>query len=363
MTSKLNDAYVIQEPSPSEKALITSALTLYSIHQEKNISVTQLVKAAGISKSVFYRYFANIDDVYAAILLTDELQLTPILKELRAYGTISDLLKHYLRFRIRHIEKYRLLIRIEQYLSDKNCDVPRYAQWNNLRRQHMDEFMSIVESKLSRTKVMDREQLKFYYGLVWAMASGVANLYENDFFLESIQDRRGFTQFLDSILQQISDTNNSPVHLWHPEHIAEIDICIKRNGEWLHQGRVIERKGLVKLFAGILRNDDGEFYLVTPVEKCHVDVESTPLVVILAERIEDRWFITNNLDETIELIDQKIEWLDEQTPALVWRDQLPARLSQSVLYQLQVYALDHGGMEGDQLWLQTGDSRVLLTEE
>jgi uncharacterized protein len=168
---------------------------------------------------------------------------------------------------------------------------------------------------------------------------------------------------LDSILQQISDTNNSPVHLWHPEHIAEIDICIKRNGEWLHQGRVIERKGLVKLFAGILRNDDGEFYLVTPVEKCHVDVESTPLVVILAERIEDRWFITNNLDETIELIDQKIEWLDEQTPALVWRDQLPARLSQSVLYQLQVYALDHGGMEGDQLWLQTGDSRVLLTEE
>ncbi|MEJ2072260.1 MAG: TetR/AcrR family transcriptional regulator [Reinekea sp.] len=196
MTSKLNDAYVIQEPSPSEKALITSALTLYSIHQEKNISVTQLVKAAGISKSVFYRYFANIDDVYAAILLTDELQLTPILKELRAYGTISDLLKHYLRFRIRHIEKYRLLIRIEQYLSDKNCDVPRYAQWNNLRRQHMDEFMSIVESKLSRTKVMDREQLKFYYGLVWAMASGVANLYENDFFLESIQDRRGFTQFL-----------------------------------------------------------------------------------------------------------------------------------------------------------------------
>ena len=168
---------------------------------------------------------------------------------------------------------------------------------------------------------------------------------------------------LDSILQQISDTKNPPVHLWHPEHIAEIDICIKRNGDWMHQGRVIERKGLVKLFASILRNDDGEFYLATPVEKCRVEVESTPLVVTLAERIEDRWFITNNLDETIELTSQKLEWLDEETPVVIWRDQLTARLSQSVLYQLQVYALDHDGMEGDQLWLQTGDSRFLLTDK
>ncbi len=188
--------YVIQEQSPSEKALITTALNLFTIHHEKNINVTQLIKAAGISKSVFYRYFANLDDVYAAILLNDELQLTLVLRELRVYGTVADLLQNYLKFRIQHVEKYRVLVRLEQFLTDKNCSSTRFQQWKHLRRQHIDEFTSIVESKLSRVKQVDKENLRFYYGLVWAMSTGMASLSENDFFHELVQDRRGFTRFL-----------------------------------------------------------------------------------------------------------------------------------------------------------------------
>ena len=51
----LEDNYTIQEQSPSEKALITSALNLFIIHNENTINATQLIKAAGVSKAVFYR--------------------------------------------------------------------------------------------------------------------------------------------------------------------------------------------------------------------------------------------------------------------------------------------------------------------
>ena len=88
------------------------------------------------------------------------------------------------------------MVRLEKHLLDKKCDLVRFKQWQVLRRQHVDEFTSIVESKLSRLKTIDKENIRFYYGLVWSIANGMANLSESDFFHELILDRRGFTRFL-----------------------------------------------------------------------------------------------------------------------------------------------------------------------
>jgi hypothetical protein len=56
---------------------------------------------------------------------------------------------------------------------------------------------------------------------------------------------------------------------------------IRADGSWLHEGGVIERQPLVNLFASILRReDDGDYYLVTPVEKWRIQVELLPLVIV-----------------------------------------------------------------------------------
>ncbi len=91
----------------------------------------------------------------------------------------------------------------------------------------------------------------------------------------------------DDKLQSISDQlpgrknlSQPPLHLWHPDLSGDIDILIKRDGSWIHEGRPILRPELVRLFASIMRReDDGEHYLVTPVEKWRLRVECTPLLV------------------------------------------------------------------------------------
>lgn len=73
----------------------------------------------------------------------------------------------------------------------------------------------------------------------------------------------------------------APLHLWNPEYCGEIDMAIGRDGTWYHEGTPIRRQELMRLFAGILRREsDGEYYLVTPVEKCRVAVALHPLIVI-----------------------------------------------------------------------------------
>ncbi|MEH6590312.1 MAG: DUF1285 domain-containing protein [Halioglobus sp.] len=71
-----------------------------------------------------------------------------------------------------------------------------------------------------------------------------------------------------------------PLHLWQPEFSGDIDINIDREGVWFHEGGKIERDSIVRLFAAILRReDDGNYYLVTPGEKWRIRVEALPLIV------------------------------------------------------------------------------------
>jgi len=87
-----------------------------------------------------------------------------------------------------------------------------------------------------------------------------------------------------------------PLHLWNPELSGDIDIEIRRDGSWWHEGEPIRRASLVQLFASILRREaDGDYYLVTPVEKWRIRVAGFPLQIVdfdAARSADDRPFIT-----------------------------------------------------------------------
>lgn len=74
-------------------------------------------------------------------------------------------------------------------------------------------------------------------------------------------------------------TSLPPIEKWNPDLSGDIDIRVARDGNWYHQGELIQREAIVRLFSTILRReDDGEYYLVTPVEKWRIRVEDTPLL-------------------------------------------------------------------------------------
>lgn len=75
-----------------------------------------------------------------------------------------------------------------------------------------------------------------------------------------------------------------PVHLWNPPDCGDLDMEIRRDGTWFHEGTPIGRPALVRLFASILRRDGDRFVLVTPVEKVGIRVEDAPFVAVDFER-------------------------------------------------------------------------------
>lgn len=74
-----------------------------------------------------------------------------------------------------------------------------------------------------------------------------------------------------------------PVHLWNPPFCGDLDMEIRRDGTWFYLGTPIGRHALVKLFSSILRKDDEDYFLVTPVEKVGIRVVDAPFVAVDAE--------------------------------------------------------------------------------
>jgi len=72
-----------------------------------------------------------------------------------------------------------------------------------------------------------------------------------------------------------------PVELWNPPFCGDLDMRIAGDGTWYYMGSPIGRKPLVRLFSTVLRHDeDGKYYLVTPVEKVGIQVDDAPFLAV-----------------------------------------------------------------------------------
>ncbi|MFN7107887.1 MAG: DUF1285 domain-containing protein [Brevundimonas sp.] len=149
-----------------------------------------------------------------------------------------------------------------------------------------------------------------------------------------------------------------PVHLWHPEHCGEIDIVIRADGVWMHEGSPIGRKELVRLFSTVLRKDPDGYHLVTPVEKLKIQVEDLPFrAVAMAREGDDLVFTTDVGDEVRAsegdpIVVETDPTTGEPAPRIHVRRDLWARIARPVFYELVEMAEEIDGelivLSGDQ---------------
>ncbi len=130
-----------------------------------------------------------------------------------------------------------------------------------------------------------------------------------------------------------------------PVICGHLDMRSARDGTWFYHGSPIGRKPMVKLFASVLsRDEDGIYWLTTPVEKACVEVDDAPFLAVELEvggtgRDQVLRFRTNIDDEVTAGPDHPIRVaLDpasrEPAPYVLVRGRLEALIARSVFYEL-----------------------------
>ena len=138
-----------------------------------------------------------------------------------------------------------------------------------------------------------------------------------------------------------------PLEKWHPELCQTMDMVIDVNGQWHHEGEVINLAKMVRLFAKILIKIEQEYFLITPGEKIAINVVDAPFVIVDFEITEPNtpqqevWLLSNIGDRI--LLSAQYPLLlkgDEQRPYVsLWRG-LDALISRQVYYHLIRVAQD-----------------------
>lgn len=156
---------------------------------------------------------------------------------------------------------------------------------------------------------------------------------------------------LDHLLARLADAERPqggpPLDQWHPPLSGDIDIRIAADGRWYHEGSVFHRQALVKLFSSILRREGQDYFLVTPVEKWHIQVDDLPFIAHSVAQVKrddvDLLLFTTNVGEEL-LVDEahpiQVEHsaAGEPRPAVQVRANLWARIDRPSFYQLVDWA-------------------------
>jgi uncharacterized protein len=148
----------------------------------------------------------------------------------------------------------------------------------------------------------------------------------------------------------------APLEAWNPPFCGNIDMRIAADGTWFYLNSPIGRKPLVELFASVLRREKNDYFLVTPVEKCGIQVEDAPFVAVSlhtdgAGANQVLTFETNVDDEVKVSAQNPLRFqLEPRTgglkPYVLVRAGLEALVTRSIFYDLVALGTVHGDWFG-----------------
>ncbi len=140
-----------------------------------------------------------------------------------------------------------------------------------------------------------------------------------------------------------------PVHLWNPPHCGEIDIVIRADGVWMHEGSPIGREALVRLFSTVLRKDPDGYHLVTPVEKMRISVEDLPFRAVAMRGENEALIFTTDVGDEVRadadhpIVVETDAETGEPRPRVHVRRDLWARIARPIFYDMVEAAEAVGG--------------------
>ncbi len=183
---------------------------------------------------------------------------------------------------------------------------------------------------------------------------------------------------LNRLFGQINAFKAQPIEGWHPVQSVDIDIAIDAAGQWYYQNSPIARQRIVKLFATLLRFEEGDYFLITPPVKYRIQVADAPFLAVELRvegggdggesgggEGEQKLFFRTNMDNIIcadhhHPISLKFNQATQQhLPYVKIRDGLMAKMTRAVYYELVELAearagevqsggeRDDGGRDGD----------------
>jgi len=182
---------------------------------------------------------------------------------------------------------------------------------------------------------------------------------------------------LGKLTQQLNDAAPTkkmpPVDKWDPPFCGDMNLVIKSNGQWWHEGTPFTRAKLVSLLSSVLKKEDEAYFLVTPVEKIGIQVEDVPFIIVDWHFDKGALLVKTQIGDEVEvgpehpiqlrhfpIAADNSDSADTLVPYCLIRRNLWARLHQNVMYQWAEIASETITENGKELTMKSNDYQFTL---
>ncbi len=185
----------VREFRRREQEILDTALKLFLEKGEDSVTVEMIADAVGIGKGTIYKHFKSKAEIYLRLMLDYERDLNALLQAVDFHRDKDALSRAYFEFRMRDPQRYRLFSRLEEKVVKGNQLPEMIEELHTIRASNLEYLNQLIKGRIAEGKLEDVPP-NFHVLAAWALVHGAVALFHSPFWIDQLDDRDRFFQFL-----------------------------------------------------------------------------------------------------------------------------------------------------------------------
>ena len=171
-----------KEKENKKNTILRAARKLFFDRGFKFVTVDSIAAKAGVSKGSIYLYFDSKEEIYAQVLITDNIELNKNIKifstkEAPAAELLLEFSQIYINYFLDHNELFRILMTFMLQTEQMNLTQEQNTELIRTTNENIKVISTIIQKGIDSgefTPVIDLRQAQ---NAIWGLFNGIISLY------------------------------------------------------------------------------------------------------------------------------------------------------------------------------------------
>jgi AcrR family transcriptional regulator len=165
-----------------KNTILRAARKLFFDRGFKSVTVDSIAAKAGVSKGSIYLYFDSKEEIYAQVLITDNIELNKNIKifstkEAPAAELLLEFSQIYINYFLEHNELFRILMTFMLQTEQMNLTQEQNTELIRTTNENIKVISTIIQKGIDSGEFAPTIDIRQAQNAIWGLFNGIISLY------------------------------------------------------------------------------------------------------------------------------------------------------------------------------------------
>jgi AcrR family transcriptional regulator len=171
-----------KEKENKKNTILRAARKLFFDRGFKFVTVDNIAAKAGVSKGSIYLYFDSKEEIYAQVLITDNIELSKNIKifstkEASATELLLEFSQIYINYFLDHNELFRILMTFMLQTEQMNLTQEQNTELIRTTNDNIKVISTIIQKGIDSGEFTPTIDIRQAQNAIWGLFNGIISLY------------------------------------------------------------------------------------------------------------------------------------------------------------------------------------------